>query len=161
MSGMDLTHAVDVQLVDPSTGELLTLDATTDLLGEFLDHVRDVEAQLREQKRAVSRELHARMDREGLWTVRLPGLTVSGQSPARVEYDGDQLHDALEQLVAADLISETASLAACESVTEWKPKVAGINRLIKLGGRVAELVKACAADVPPESRRITIKRTAA
>lgn len=144
-------------VIDPTTGEVITLDGPTDQLALFIQNVRDVEQAFRESKRAVAAELHRRMDAEATWTVRAGDWEISGESPSRVEYDPTELHDRLTELLESDLITPRAMEDAIERVVTFKPKVRGINQLLKLGGVVREYVEKCQRPVERE-RRITIKR---
>jgi len=145
------------QAINPATGEVHALDAPSTELAESLNALKQWEAQARDFKRLVSRELHERMDRDASWTIHAPGIEVRGESPGRVEYDPELLPLALAELVEAGYISEDAAREACEQVTTYKPKVRGINQLRKLGGAVTERIDECATPVDPERRRITVK----
>lgn len=138
---MNEIQTTSVQLVNPSTGELLTLDSPTEDLGRFLADMREHESLCREAKRAITREVVARMDKGATWTLHVEGLKLSSQSPAPVEeFDGPALHEALQFLVDEDVIGVEALDAAVETVISYKPRKAGINALRKLGGRVADVV---------------------
>ena len=92
--------AVRPTVLDRTTGELIDLaEVSTDRLGAFLASTRELESELRAAKAEVSREVHRRMDAEAKWTVRAGPYKLSGQSPDRSEYDGEELARALRRLV--------------------------------------------------------------
>jgi hypothetical protein len=143
-------------VIHPATGEVVPLDGPTDMLASFLASTRELEGALREAKRAVSAELHARMDAEASWTLHVRSYTITGESPNRIEYDADKLHARLAELVADDLLAPRAAEQAVEVVTTRKARARGINQLLKLGGAVADAIKTC--QVPVErDRRISVK----
>jgi len=149
--------AGQVSLVHPDSGELLDLaTASPAALGDWLDAVRVWEQNARSAKNAVSAELHRRMDLDACYTLRDGDFELRGQSPDRKTYD-EELRPALEALVAEGLISQKACDAACEPVVTYKPRARGIAALVKLGGKVAEVVAAHThSDERP--RRISVSR---
>jgi hypothetical protein len=143
-------------VITPMTGEVVELDATTDVLADWLHRVRQAEADLRDAKRAVGAELLARMDREARWTARVGAFEVKGDGPGAVEYDAERLRTELHLLVRAGEISEAAMQDAVEIVHTYKAKARGINALRKLGGRVAAAIDSCASP-STKDRRVTVK----
>jgi hypothetical protein len=142
----------------PVTGECIDLAGPDQDLAGALDRIRQLETELRSVKRAVSDELLARMDQAASWTIHAGDLTLTGQSPDRTEYDGARLAQTVDTLVAGGHITSEAAHAAVESEVTWKVKKAGVNKLLKLGGVVAESVSVCAAP-DDRPRRITVKKT--
>ena len=134
-----------LRLVSPATGEVLDLDAPTGDLGRLLSDIRDAEFQLREMKRAASREILARMDKQAAWTLRTEGVTLTGQSPKPAEeWDGPELREALLAFVDRGLLSIEAVDNAVNTVVTYKPRKAGIQALRKLGGEVEEAIDSLA-----------------
>lgn len=131
------------QVIMPVTGEVLALTEPTDQLAAAIDEVAILQTQLAAAKRLIADELLERMDHEGVWTVHVPGFTVKGNGPGAVDYDGEELARRLRRLVKAGVISQGAMTNAVERVPVWKPKKAGINALLKLGGAITEAVEAC------------------
>jgi hypothetical protein len=159
MSGQELTEREQLEhVLNPSTGEIVTVrDATTDQLAEYLASVREFESLLREHKQAVTGEVLRRMDQEARWSVTVGDHKLSSRSPEPViEYDGERLHAALQQLVAEDLIAPAAADAACERVVTYKPVKRGINALLKLGVAVTAVIEACGREEHPE-RRVSVR----
>jgi hypothetical protein len=157
-----LREAADhVRLFDPATGEELELaSAPTDQLAEMRAYIRDLEEDLKLAKQALDGEVIRRMDLECRWSWSGNGYTLKAPSPAPgIEFDAAQLRGRLEELVAEGLLSMAAVDAAVEVVTEFKPKVAGINALKKLGGAVAEAIAECATEVE-KPRRVSLGRAA-
>jgi hypothetical protein len=146
------------QLVNPATGEPLSLDSPSPELGRYLADLREFESVLREFKRLVSRELLSRMDREASWTLRADELKIVGQSPApSEEWDGAELRQALLEHVDAGRLSVEAVDAAVETIISYKTRKAGITALRKLGGPIAETVNGLARTAERE-RRVTVSR---
>jgi hypothetical protein len=137
----------------PNTGEAIVLADMEDRhLALLLDQVRQFESdQLRGFRRQVQEEILGRMDQACSWTVETEEFKVSGDSPDRVEYDLDKLRIALAALKAEGLIDEEAAEAAIRVKIEYEPAKAGINKLLKRGGRVKEVVLAC--EVPSQKAR--------
>lgn len=154
-SGADLAAQEPAPPVDPLTGELCPLDGPTDALGTFLADVREIESRLREAKAVVTAELLARMDREGTWTVRVPGMKITGEAPGRVEYDVEKLRTVVDELVAEGTISQEAAGRAVESRVVWVAHARGVTALRKLGGHVTAALDLCVRPVD-RPRRVTV-----
>ncbi len=150
-----------VRLFSPSTGAELDLAAAaTDELAEMRAYIRDLEEDLKLAKQALDAEFTGRCDREARWSWAGNGYTLSVPSPApAVEYDGEHLRTRLGALAAQGVITWAAVDEAVAEVVTYKPRVAGINRLRKLGGAVAEAIDACATQVE-RARRVTLGRVA-
>lgn len=148
------------EVVDPISGELVALTAPTDQLADVIDSIRQVEERFKSEKRAIGDELIRRMDAEATWTHRAGGYKITAPSPKpKDEWDGERLHAVLVEYVEADVISVRAAGEAVEQETVYKPRVAGINKLLKLGGDLAEAILACRTQVPPDRRvRVTPER---
>ena len=132
------------ELVIPGTGEVLDLEGmATDDLAARMDEVRELRARLADADRAMSDELLARMDRRSEWTATVGDWRVEGSSPETlIDYDVDALRDALQALVVAGLIDPEAASAAVRTTVTHRPAKSRINRLVKLGGDVAERISA-------------------
>jgi hypothetical protein len=145
-------------LVHPRTGEALDpKEAATDELADMLDAAKGLEFDLRALKHEVWREVHRRFDEHARWTWEGNGWKLTGQSPDRVEYDGEGLYDALTALSFQGVITPEARDAAVETQTVYKPRAAGINKLKKLGGRVRATIERHARPVESE-RRVSVSR---
>lgn len=153
MSGQELVTRPEA--VIPGTGEVIDVRAAeTSVLAEALDYLTGIKQMEASARRIIADEVLRRQDADASWTTPAGGYVLTGQSPAREEYDGAALAVALEQLD----ISSAAKLAACEPVVAWKPKRAGINALLKLGGEVADAVRSCAVTVD-KPRQVRVKRS--
>lgn len=142
----------------PTTGEALDLRADDDQLARWFDEIRDLERQLAEVRSEVGRELTARCDQRAKWSFQAGDLKVSVPSPApTVEWSVDALKATLADLLSDGRIGEDAADAALELVVTYKPRVAGLNALCKLGEDVAERIEACGTSVD-KPRRVTVKR---
>lgn len=144
------------RLAIPATGELIDLDAATDTLAGHLDDIRDLEGALRGAKRELAQEILARMDTEATWTVEAGPYKLVGESPNRVDYDPHELLTALRAL-PPDAISPRALDAAVQRVEQLKVSKQGVNKLLKLGGPVADAVRGAERPVERE-RRVSVKR---
>lgn len=156
MSGTDLDRPITV--VSPRTGEVLTLDASTEDLGGYLADIREHESLLREGKNLVGGELVRRMDEGACWTLHTGGLKLSAPSPApAIEYDELALRESLLQLADEGVISVEAVDRAVEPVVTYRARKSGINALQKLGGRVAAVIDAHANEVS-KTRYVKVER---
>ncbi len=144
---------ISSQVVHPGTGEVLSVrDAQDDQLARFMDEIRDYESRLREAKAIVNREMLRRLDLDGKWTRPAGQYTVSAPSPAPgEEFDGEALLTDLWGLVDAEEITSDAAERAVRREIVYKPQMAGIRALRKLGGNVLETVNRHAT--PVEKRR--------
>lgn len=144
-------------VTNPATGELVALQAPTDILGYTLDEVRQLEQKLREFKRAIADEVLVRMDEAMEWTAHLGGLSLSAPRPGAEEWDAKVLEAGLKALAAREVIDA----GALEKVIGYEPKVykrgiSGLQALAKAGNaEVADLLRR--ARKPPKSRSITIE----
>lgn len=155
---MSTEIAATTQVVNPATGEALTLASPTEDLARCLADIRDFEAQVRDVKRSLTGELLARLDKDASWTLHLPGMKLRGDSPEPQEdWDGAGLRDALLLLVDNGDLAIEAVDAAVETTVTYKPRKAGINKLRKLGGQVAETVEAF-RQVRERDRRVSVSR---
>lgn len=144
----DVTAAEDVELASSMDGA---------------DHLLSI---AREAKERVGEEFVRRMDRDGSWTRHVDDWVLKSSSPdaGSVSYDNAALAAALDELVAAEVISAKAREAAIEwyyppaPAPSWKRKPAGINRLLKLGGKVAEAVESAQVPVEPPARTAKLSR---
>lgn len=149
-----------VSLIHPQTGEILDLAAAENAqIASWIESVKEWEVNARGAKQLASEEIHRRMDRAACWTLRDGDYEIKGQSPDRTEYLIDSLQVALRNLIAEGLITEEAAQAAVKREVTYKPAKRGINALLKIGGEVAEAIRAC--EVPDERpRRVSIGRRA-
>lgn len=150
-------QAGDVTLVHPSTGEVIPLDASDATLAEWLDAVREWERLAKQAKAHVYAEVLRRMDNELQWTRPAGDFKLVGQSPSRTEYDLEALEDALRPLVVDGTLSPDQVAQAIVTETKQKVSVAGVNRLAKLGPRVAEAIKSAERPVDGD-RRVQVRR---
>lgn len=142
-------------IVSPVTGEAIDLGAHANDLAHAIDHVRDLEAQLRNVKRQIADELIARMDRAAAWTLTADDWKISAPSPSRLEYDAEKLATVLTRLVADGRLDPDAARRAI--VLEPKVKRAGLEAIRRLGGEVRDEVDACGS-VSDAPRNVTLKR---
>jgi hypothetical protein len=151
--------ADEVRVFDPGTGEeIIIADAPTETLAELRELIRSAEEDQRMAKQALDAELLARMDRAAKWTMNEGGYKLTAPSPTPVEtFDAHALRADLEAASEQGLIDQGAVDAAVEVVVDYKPRLAGINALRKLGGDLADIV-ARHASLAERTRRVTVKR---
>lgn len=92
------------ELAVPLTGELLPLDAESDVLAEAVNRIRELERQLASVRTQVGEELTRRMDMENLRKVRVGDYEISVDAPGSITWDLDKLHAALEGLAEKGVI---------------------------------------------------------
>jgi len=141
-----------VEVVHPATGELLTHGSPDEDLASALEVIREAEHDLADAKRVISGWLLERMDHEASWTRRGGAFKLQSVAPHPVtEYDGEALRRLLDEAVEAGAISEAARDGAVSVELSYKVHAAGVGALLRLGGELAEQVRACGQDV--ERRR--------
>lgn len=152
-------HEESVTLMHPQTGEILELaTAENAQIAQWIDSVREWESNARQAKQIAAAELHKRMDQAACWTLRDGEYEIRGESPERIDYDSEALLERLTELVESEAIAPEAADAALKREVSYKPAKRGINALLKLGGKVADAIKACEQPVE-RPRRITVKRS--
>lgn len=165
---LDVEEVLDGEVVEPTTvvpytGEALALpDMSYEQLGKLLDNARVFERSvLSAFKQEVQDEILARMDAAakegaaGAWTVHAEGgVKLSGDSPNRTDYEVDTVRRALKQLVAEGEIKEDV-IATVIVPERYKVAKRQLTQLLKLGGRVAEVLKECEQPVT-RPRRVTV-----
>lgn len=164
MPGTDLDLVRnDGTIVNPDTGEVLALaDAPTILITTVLGRTKlaifDALERLREVERVLGEEAIRRMDEEGEWTARAPGVKVSAPSPSAgtVHWDAELLRTILDDLVAEKKITKAAALRACKIETKYVPVVAGIAKLEKIPG-ISERLAVARSVTPPPARKVSVK----
>ncbi|HEY1690020.1 MAG TPA: hypothetical protein VGF95_14290 [Solirubrobacteraceae bacterium] len=146
-------------VIHPATGELLDLDqASTDQLGHWLLDARELDQRVREEKRAVTQEILARMDREARHTFHGSDLELKGDGPKiPTEYDATPLRAELQEFVDGQVISPEALDRAIEVQEVLKPRAEGLNALRALGGPIAECVERHAHPKERHERKVSVK----
>lgn len=169
MNALDLiqsdlsTPDAPVRVVDRHTGEVFVLAQApavliASVLGQIDQAIADHLGLLRDAKRVLGDELIARMDTEGEWTQRAPGVKVSAPSPSAgtTTWDAELLRSILDDLVTEKKITADAALRACKVKVEHVPVVAGIAKLEKIPGLSERLEPARRVNPPPE-RKVSVK----
>lgn len=151
------------EILNPSTGALVPLDAGTDELAGLVDALEDLRNQAAEARASVERELLDRMDRRGKWTADVGGWRLESSSPnaGTVGYDGERLRRDLLQLVREGVIDREAVDEAVERVRPapvLKVRKRGVDALRKLGGKVADAVRDAEIESAPPPRRVKVRR---
>lgn len=151
--------SVALTVTDPVQGEQLDLaTAPSERLGQLLLDVREHESKLRELKTLINEELHARFDRQRVWTANIGGLKLTGKSDAMVaEWNVEDLMEVLDGMVDRGEITTDAVERAIEVKTEYRVRATGINALLK-SPQLAEKLETCRQMVEPEGRRVSVSR---
>lgn len=149
-----------VQFANPLTGEVLTLDAPDQDLGQYLADLREYESVLREHKSMVNRELLSRLDKSANWTRHLGnGYTLSApSSEPSMEYDAEPLYWALQAAMERGEITSDAFDAAVQQVVDYKVKAAGLKRLAKVSPELRSLILEHSREAE-KNRYVSVKRT--
>jgi hypothetical protein len=146
------------ELVIPVTGELVPLDAESDILAEAAWRMRELETELARVRRQVGEELVRRMDMENLRSVEVAGYVISVDAPGGVDWDAKQLDETLGQLVEGGVITEGAR----RRVVPLKPSVSQreLKKLLAtLDSPDLELVEAC-SEASRKTRRVKVDNAA-
>lgn len=145
-------------LVDPVTGEIWPLRALPDDgLVTLLLRLRELRTTLNEALDAVGETLIGRMDARATWTLNAAGTTLRSRSPEpQVTWNAEALRVDLMKLRRKGLIDAEAIEGAIKVVPKsYEPRKAGIVKLLKLGGEVAEVVNRHQIEVT-EKRRVSV-----
>lgn len=145
-------------LVDPTSGEVYPLnELSDDALAGLVVKLRELRSELNEALDAVGEVVMGRMDRSASWTMNAGGTTLRAPSPAgKVAYDAEALLKDLRKLVRKGVIDAKAIEEAIKTVPRsYETKHAGIQKLLKLGGEVAETVHRHGKPVA-EKRRLSV-----
>lgn len=145
---------------DPITGEVVPLSDGPGL-ADWMIHLKEHRGALSAAAAIVQELLLAEMDRNARWTYNRPGGSITAPSPtpgvAADQWDGNVLHQTLEDLVKEGMITPSAMHDAVEIVTTYKPKAKGIAALLKVPD-IAPWIETCRAEAPPEKKRsVTVK----
>lgn len=151
--------------VVPYSGEALELaDMTFDQLAAVLDAARQFEqVDMRTFKGQVQEEVLRRMDANalegvtGAWTVHVDDWTIQGDSPNKTEYPVDAVKRVLKALVDEGKIGQPA-MDTIIVPERYKVAKRALEQLLKLGGEVAERIKA--VEQPVTRRYVNLKREA-
>jgi hypothetical protein len=157
-------------VVNPRTGELVPVDAPTDVIADIVDALEERVTEIRAMQSDLRAVLLNRMDQSARWThhVELDGRKYKLEAPSptagTTEYDAQALRDGLDAL-AFDGVLDPAAVDAAAEVVRPDPYVkvnhAGVGRLLKLGDqRVTAVIEAARRVVPVGSRSVRVKRVA-
>lgn len=154
-----------VRLTDPDTGEMVLLaDAPQELIARVLGRtelaIQDHLHYLRNAKDILGAEMLSRMDDNAEWTASSRGVKVSAPSPTAgtTSWDAEALHNVLDDLVKAKVITKAAALRACKVNVEHVPVVAGIKALLKNPKAAPAVLTAQRTSAAPR-RKVTVKIT--
>lgn len=136
------------QTLVPVTGEILPLDAPTDVLVDAMFRIRDLEQQLAAARRDLGIEVTARADKENIRSYEVDGFRVTVSKPG-VDWDLEMLDEVLGELVDAGVLSQRAvdGLFKVERKLQARPLS---NLLGGLSEEDAARVRACSE----QSRRV-------
>lgn len=142
-------------VVHPFTGELIDLDAPDEALADVIKDVQAFESELNVFKIEIGRELLRRMDRNACMTLHTEKWTIEGESKNRVKFVPEEIEAALRPFIGAeDGITVEAFRRAVKSKSVLYLDRNGLERMRKLGGRLAAAIKDCEHEIPDAARRI-------
>lgn len=101
------------ELIVPGLGQLVLLSDIPEV-ARTLDHVRELERQLREIKTELTSAIVAASQREGTKTLHMEGLTATIKSGTDVHYDAEAIE---EELRAAGMPEERIREIVVETIT--------------------------------------------
>lgn len=138
---MEETAPVGQEIIIPTTGEVLPLDAPNKKLAEAAVYMGELKKELARVEAIVAGELARRMDLENLRTVEEDGFKLQVSAPER-DWDLDKLKDVLDDFVAKGRITR----GAADRVITWtepKPveRVAKVELNKLLNGELPEVAK--------------------
>jgi len=143
-------------ILNPTTGELVDLTATTDRLAEWLDAFRELDALSRRAKTAITEELAGRLDHEGMASYSGGGWKLSVNRADSVKWDADAVYKILEAAADAGEISHGAAELACPPTGKRKIAKRDLDRVLSvLPIERADEVRRLAQ---PETRRVPLSR---
>jgi hypothetical protein len=150
-------------LADPETGEMHYLpDAPTALLARVLGMVQaEIDANLEylyEAKRMLGREAIARMDKQGNWTMKYPGVQIVAPSPTAgtEEWDAEELERILAELVEEGVLEREAKLRAVEPHFSLRVDKRGVAQLLKIPAVRDRIAPARRWATPPRKASVRV-----
>lgn len=148
-----------VPLVNPATGEVVTLDSATDLLAQERKRVVELKRALDQYASHIDDELTRRLDRMGRRSVTVGEFEIETKAPTKTDYDLNALLSALQSLVGEDLLEVDV---IDEVLVPVEPRPVKLNRtrlstLLKHPSeRVRDALAACAVEVE-QRRTVTVR----
>lgn len=122
-------------VVDVTSGELISLDAPSDDLIALRVRLKELAAQLRGVNAAIDDEIRRRMDQDARWTISVPGVgkaSAPSPAPGLDVPDPAALNKVLQGMLDREEITAAAKYAAIEpKPIEYTVKTAGIKALMK------------------------------
>lgn len=147
----DVTDLVRI----PQTGELIDVKtATTDVLAEAHEDLRQAQSEVRSMARQIDDELIERMDYEGKRTYHGEGFTLEASAPVEREWDLDTLDVVLARLVREGTISQRKADACIR--TKLEPNVRELKTL-ESDPRCTHAIRSCYTE-RPANRYLKVKR---
>ena len=121
-------------IVHPASGEVLPLDATTDLLAEAALEIKQRERQLREMRQLVETELLGRLERQGRRRATVGDYEIAVESSGRSRvWDPDDLEATCRELVDNGVLqtSELGGLITTVPKVDGKLAAALLTRVTR------------------------------
>lgn len=125
------------ELVIPGLGQLVDL-ADIPEVARTLDHVRDLERQLREIKTALTEAIVEASQREGTKTLHMEGLTATIKSGTDIHYDAEAIEEGLR---AAGMPEERIREVVVETIT-YKVSAVKAKQAAGANPAYAEIIEA-------------------
>lgn len=152
----------ELVVANPATGEVISLEATTDVLAATVDDLKDWQRRIQSVIDAVSEELVARLDQENVRSAPVGDWEIKTVAPTRTDFDPERLSAALAGLVETGAISGDVArrTVKCPPLKDWKVDRRELGKLLNHSNPVVvEAVRACGESVP-QRRYVTVRRAA-
>jgi hypothetical protein len=142
-------------VIDHRTGEEVS-PHDLERVADILDDARTLRYRLSKIIDAAQDALLQEMDAQALWTLRIPGFKVSGDSPEAADVDWDM--DVLREL--EEHLPHDRYLDCVQTTVTEKPVTSELRRVAKAGGTISDII--CRAERrKPKRRRVSISRRTA
>lgn len=156
----EIVHRPAQEVVNPATGTALDLaTAATDIIAAERRDVVETKRDLDAYVSYLDESLTSRLDRMGRRSAVVGGYTIETKAPTTTEYDQSLLRNALEDLIACDLLDGEVLdevLVPVDPVPRKLNRVR-LNTLLKHPNeKVREVLAACAQEVP-QRRSVSVK----
>lgn len=145
-------YLVDRPSVDPETGEVLEAridDLSDDALLTYITELKDTLSSIRTELSAAESEMIRRMEERKATAYKSAEYEVKLVPQRSYEYNLPKLLK-LKDLVDEDTFNQAIKI-------EYKPNKTQLNKLLKFGGPIREIIESSVREVP-KPPRLSIKR---
>ena len=148
------------EVVAPITGEVLDLDAETDVLASVRDTLKLLRAEIDMAASKIDEELASRLDAANRRSVNVGGFTLKVNAPETTEWDSTALQIALAAMVEAEILHPSVMHETIKRTVLLKVDSRSAQRLLTHPDqRVRDAVAACAT-TKQQVRRVSVSPAA-